>query len=302
VRLRGGFPKDCLQRPSLQLIDRQAMVERQLRWLWTSLGGEWRGRVREAETPVIAPLGEAARAPATWGNTPPPVPALPGSAVVTPGVARAGHQGATPAGLRLLASHVARPWGEQLRTLNKQSDNALSRLLYLSLGLPAMADHPNLSTAALAEQAVLRWLAERRINTAGAVLDNGSGLSRSERLTPRQLAQALQAAQWGPWSAELMMSLPIAGVDGTLRNRLKTGPAAGQARLKTGMLRNVRALAGVISDPQGRQWTLAAMINHERAAAGREALDALVDWVAGGGMQQRSAPADEVEIFIEQQR
>ena len=286
VRLQGSFPRDCSQRPSLQLIDRQALVERQLRWLWSSLGGEWRGRAREAERPLIAPLGQAALAPSTLASAPPPP--LPGSAVVAPGVARAGHLGAMPAGVRLLASHQARPWGELVRTLNKQSDNAYSRLLYLSLGLSAMADSPGVPTATLADREVRRWLSERRINTAGMVLDNGSGLSRSERLTPRQLALALQAAQQGRWAAELMMSLPIAGVDGTLRNRLKTGPAAGLARLKTGTLRDVTALAGVVLDPKGRPWTLVAMINHEQANQGRPVLDALVDWVAGGGLTQRS--------------
>jgi hypothetical protein len=65
------------------------------------------------------------------------------------------------------------------------------------------------------------------------VLDNGSGLSRSERIRPRQLARALQAALAGRHASELLTSLPVAGVDGTMRNRLKDSPAAGWARLKT---------------------------------------------------------------------
>jgi len=88
------------------------------------------------------------------------------------------------------------------------------------------------------------------------------------------------------------MSLPLAGVDGTLRNRLTTGPAMGQARLKTGLLRDVSALAGYVADPQGRTWVLVAFINHPNAVAARPALDALVDWVAGGGLSPGSpAPA-----------
>lgn len=277
VRLQGGFPRACTQRPSLQLIDRQALVERQLRWLWTSLGGRWSGRAREAEAPLIAPL------PASVVVAAQP-PLLPGAAVVTPGVARAGHPLATPPGVRLLASHVARPWGEVLRTLNKQSDNAFPRMLYLSLGLGQMADHPDADTAVLAEREVRRWLVEHDIDTTGMVLDNGSGMSRTERLTPRQLALMLKIARKGRWASELMMSLPIAGVDGTMRNRLKTSPAAGLARLKTGTLDNVTAMAGYVPDPQGRWWALAAMVNDEQAAAARPALDALVDWVARGGM------------------
>jgi D-alanyl-D-alanine carboxypeptidase/D-alanyl-D-alanine-endopeptidase (penicillin-binding protein 4) len=277
VTLQGGFPKACTVRPQLQLIDRTALVERQLRWLWASLGGDWQGRVRETESPLIAPLPASAVAAAQ-----PPV--VPGAATNTPGVARAGHPMVTPPGVRVLASHQARPWGDVLRHLNKQSDNAFTRLLYLSLGLPAMADEPGAATAALAEREVQRWLADHQIGTAGLVLDNGSGMSRSERITPRQLASMLKAAQAGRWASDLMMSLPVAGVDGTMRNRLKSSPATGWARLKTGTLRNVTAVAGYVPDPQGRLWVLVAMVNHDNAAAARPALDALVDWVARGGM------------------
>ena len=97
----------------------------------------------------------------------------------------------------------------------------------------------------------------------------------------------LQAAHAGRWAPELLMSLPVVGVDGTMRNRLKTGPAAGLARMKTGTLRNVAALAGFVDDPQGRRHVLVAIINHDQARAGRAALDALVDWVARGGPDAR---------------
>jgi len=272
-RLQGAFPRACTQRPSLSLLDPLALAERQLRWLWASLGGSWAGQVREAEAPAV-PLLTAAEQRALQP------PLRPGAAVVVPGVQRAG---AVP-GLRLLASHQARPWGELLRTLNKQSSNVYSRLLYLQLGLAQAADNPELPTRALADRAVRQWLAARRIDAPGLVLDNGSGLSRAERITPRALAQVLQAAHQGRWAPELQMSLPIAGVDGTLRNRLATGPAAGQARLKTGLLRDVGALAGYVADPQGRPWVLVAFINHPNAVAARPALDALVDWVAAGGL------------------
>ncbi len=287
VALQGGFPKGCTVRPSLQLIDRSALAERQLRALWLGLGGTWTGRVREADAPLIAPLGKAAVAAAVNAAQP---PLLPGAATVTPGVARGGHPQATPAGVRVLASHTARPWGELLRQLNKQSDNVYSRLLYLSLGLPGMADEPGASTAALADRAVRRWLAERKIDAAGLVVDNGSGMSRSERISPRTLALMLKASQQSRWAPELMMSLPVVGVDGTMRNRLKASPAGGQARLKTGTLKNVAALAGFVPDAQGRQHAFVAMINHDRALAARPALDALVDWVARGGLNRQGAP------------
>jgi len=291
VALQGGFPKNCTVRPNLQLIDRSALAERQLRALWLGLGGSWSGRVREADAPLIAPLGKAAVAAAINAVQP---PLLPGAATVTPGVARGGHPQATPAGVRVLASHTARPWGELLRQLNKQSDNVYSRLLYLSLGLPGMADEPGATTAALADRAVRRWLAERKIDAPGLVIDNGSGMSRIERISPRTLALMLKASQQGRWAPELLMSLPMVGVDGTMRNRLKASPAGGQARLKTGTLKNVTALAGFVPDAQGRPHAFVAMVNHDRAAAARPALDALVDWVARGGLARQGAPVGQL--------
>ncbi len=281
IRLQGGFPKACTQRPSLYLLDPLALAERQLRWLWASLGGSWSGQVREAEAPSV-PLLTAAQQAAQLP------PLRPGAAVVVPGAQRA----VSGPGLRLLASHQARPWGELLRTLNKQSSNVYTRLLYLQLGVAAMADNPDLTTRALADRAVRQWLAARRIDAPGLVVDNGSGLSRAERISPRALAQVLLAAHQGRWAPDLLMSLPLAGVDGTLRNRLTAGPAMGQARLKTGLLRDVSALAGYVADPQGRPWVVVGFLNHPNAVAARPALDALVDWVAGGGLSPASpAPA-----------
>lgn len=306
--LQGGFPKDCSVRTWLQLLDRDAAAERQLRSLWQDLGGRWTGRLRDAEAPLIAPVDPTAPvvvapvvvapvvvAPAVAvpagaasgaaSNT--PAATLPGSNTVVPGVAWAGTSAATPPGVRLLARHVAPPLGEVLRRTIKPSDPPLTRLLYLQLGLAGMAAEPGIDTAVLAQREVRRWLAGHAIDTTGLVLDNGSGLSRSERITPRQLAQVLQAAHGSRWAPELLMSLPVVGVDGTMRHRLKTGPAAGLARMKTGTLRNVAALAGFVDDPQGRRHVLVAIINHEQARAGRPALDALVDWVARGGVDGR---------------
>ena len=191
-------------------------------------------------------------------------------------------EGAAPADARLLARRTSRPWGELLRHLNKTSDNAWTRLLYLQLGVAAMASEPSMTTSDLAAREVRRWFAEHGITSEGLVLENGSGLSRSERITPRQLAELLRESQRGQHASELLMSLPVAGVDGTLRKRLKDSPATGWARLKTGTLKNVAALAGIVPDGRGRRWIVAAMVNHDDAGKGRAALDALVDWLARG--------------------
>jgi D-alanyl-D-alanine carboxypeptidase/D-alanyl-D-alanine-endopeptidase (penicillin-binding protein 4) len=254
LTLRGSFPRHCTQRAELQLLDRDAQAERQLRLVWQGLGGTWSGRVRE---------------------------------------------GAAAADAVPVARRESRPLGDLLRRVNKQSDNVTTRLLYLSLGVTGMAAEPEATTAALAGRVVRQWFGEHRIATDGLVLDNGSGLSRTERITPRQLVGVLAAAQDGPHLVDLMASLPVAGVDGTMRNRLKSGAATGRARLKTGTLRDATAVAGYVPDAQGRWWIVAAMVGHEPAAAGRAALDALVEWIArqdagpAGAPSARSAPAAE---------
>ena len=243
ITLQGAFPRGCVQRRALQLIDRAELTERLFRALWLSLGGSWSGRAVEATPEQL------------------------------------------PASSRLLARRSGRPWGELLRHLNKSSDNAWTRLLFLELGVPAMAAQPERSTLQLAADEVLRWFLQAGIDSTGLVLDNGSGLSRSERISPWQMAQMLKVAYFGPHASDLVMSLPTVGVDGTMGHRLKTSPAAGWARLKTGTVKNVVALAGYVSDPQGRPWAVALIINHDTLAArGRPVLDALVDHFARHGM------------------
>ena len=105
------------------------------------------------------------------------------------------------------------------------------------------------------------------------------------------MASMLKVAWRGRHAAELAMSLPVAGVDGTLRKRLRDSPAAGWARLKTGTLRNVVALAGYVYDDDGRAWAVAMMVNHDNADKARPALDALVDAIARHGPHGRARPA-----------
>ena len=108
------------------------------------------------------------------------------------------------------------------------------------------------------------------------MFDNGSGLSRDERITAGELAKMLQVAWRSPVMSELMSSLPAAGVDGTLRRRaLRSG---GAAHLKTGTLRDAAGVAGYVDGASGRRYVLVAIANHANAAAARPAFDALVDW------------------------
>lgn len=199
-------------------------------------------------------------------------------------------EGPAPSDAQLLAERSSRPLSELVRAINKPSDNAMSRTLYLAIGRAAPGD-PGETTAARAERAVRAWLRARGIDDQGLELDNGSGLSRRERISAAQFEAVLRAALAGRWAPEFLSSLPIAGVDGTLRTRLVDSTVSGQARLKTGTLRNVVSLVGTTTDAAGQPLLLVAMLNHEPLVPrqGRALLDQVVDWVARQRLVARPA-------------
>jgi D-alanyl-D-alanine carboxypeptidase/D-alanyl-D-alanine-endopeptidase (penicillin-binding protein 4) len=134
-----------------------------------------------------------------------------------------------------------------------------------------------------------RWWQERISADEPLNIDNGSGLSRTERISAHALGRLLHSAYRSPLMPELMASLPITGVDGTLR-RVKSR-AGGSAHLKTGSLNNVVAVAGYVHGASGKRYALVAMVNHPNANAARPAIDALVEWaVKDAGVINRSTP------------
>ena len=112
--------------------------------------------------------------------------------------------------------------------------------------------------------------------------DNGSGLSRQERITAAQLTRLLQYAWVSPLMPEFIASLPVTGIDGTARRTGASPGAAGLAHLKTGSLRDVAGVAGYVHAADGRRYVLVAIANHPDAGAIRPVVDALVAWAAGG--------------------
>ncbi len=191
-------------------------------------------------------------------------------------------EGVALAGTRILAEHRSRALPEIVRDINKPSDNALTRSLYLTMGSLA-ADGDKAATSASRGDAVVRgWLRDRGISDVGLVLDNGSGLSRTERLPPRLLADVLRVMSRSNWAPEYASSLPIVGIDGTMRNRLKDSPATGRARVKTGTLRDVVSVAGYVRNADGEPYILVALINDPRAShkIARPVVDALIEWLS----------------------
>ncbi len=189
--------------------------------------------------------------------------------------------GVAPPAARVLQSHAGRPLAESLRGALKRSDNLQLRLLYQRLGAAAPEATLTASTQERAATATQAWLAQNGLDSAGLVLDNGAGLSRTERISADALARLVRHMVRSPRAPEWLSGLPVAGVDGTLRRRFVGAPAQGRARLKTGTLRDVVSLAGVVQDGRGRTWVLAVMLNDEAAGwAGRPVLDQLVNWLA----------------------
>lgn len=191
--------------------------------------------------------------------------------------------GNVPAGLTPVFELASPALAEVVRDVNKFSNNVMAQQLFLTLGLPTSPQRR--STAAgfdSARAAVLPWWRERMGSDVDApVLDNGSGLSRDERISAQALARLLQVAWASPYMPELMSSLPIAGVDGTLRRVRLRGPGA--AHLKTGSLRDVTGVAGYVLRADGRRQVLVAIVNHPNANAARPAIDTLVEWAMREG-------------------
>jgi D-alanyl-D-alanine carboxypeptidase/D-alanyl-D-alanine-endopeptidase (penicillin-binding protein 4) len=186
-------------------------------------------------------------------------------------------EGAAPADARVLATQESRALAEVIRDINKFSNNVMARQLFLTLalekrGAPARVDQ--------ARAVVGEWLAGRGVAASEVVLDNGSGLSRTERLTPQAMARLLAAAWQSPLMPEFVASMPLVGVDGTMRKR---NGAAGSAHVKTGQLADARAIAGYVLAASGRRYAVVGFINHPNAQGGAAALDALLNWVYVGG-------------------
>lgn len=185
-----------------------------------------------------------------------------------------------PATARLLAVGKSPALSEVVRDINKFSNNVMARQLFLTLG-GVTAGAP--ATLDKARAAVRSWLAEKRIAAPELVLENGAGLSRVERISARTMAQLLLEAYRSPVMPELMASLPLVAVDGTMKKRLGNARVAGRAHIKTGSLAGVRAIAGYVLDARNRRNVVVFIVNHPNAAQAQVAQDALLKWVYDRG-------------------
>ena len=268
VILQGGYPGECGEREqNLSVMPHVRYVEAVFRALWQELGGTLRGKQREG---------------VAGGNA------------------------------RLFATHLSDPLSTVIRDINKFSNNVMARQLFLSLGTadaatapargtpvgapvkgtppdtrpsgglcaaPLLHSDPSAASIPRSTQAMQDWLVRKELDFPELVIENGAGLSRNERISPLHLAQLLQNIAASPLSAELIASLPILGVDGSVKKRLKESSAASHAHLKTGTLEGVKTIAGYVKSQRGKEWIVVFFINHPNAKLGQAAQDALLEWV-----------------------
>jgi D-alanyl-D-alanine carboxypeptidase/D-alanyl-D-alanine-endopeptidase (penicillin-binding protein 4) len=179
---------------------------------------------------------------------------------------------------RLLMEFDSPPLSSLARDINKFSNNVMAKMLFLNLGAvrygaPATWDK--------GMRAAREWLAEKGLMSEEIVLENGSGLSRIERISAASLARLLAYAASRPAYFEFAASLPAIGLEGTQKGRLNGSPLSGLAWLKTGSLNGARNLAGYVLGLDGRRRILVMLINHGNAAAATRAQEALLEWAVG---------------------
>ena len=251
IRFDGFYPQSCGDREwPVAYQDPSSYAARALEGLWRSSGGVLTGRVRAGTTPPKA---------------------------------------------KLLHEAQSLPLSEIITDVNQWSNNVMAQQVFLTLGRltparlePAKGPRPRLvpeRTGGLerSREVLARWWRNSfGIRHTPPVMENGSGLSRIERITADSLAEMLRQAARHPRGDTFVQSLSVAGVKGTAARYGSSpqSPIHGNAWLKTGTLRDVTGVAGYVNAAQGRRYVVVGFINHPNAVAARPALDALLEWTA----------------------
>jgi len=172
----------------------------------------------------------------------------------------------------------SRPLGEIIRSINKNSNNVMTRQLVYTLGAE-LGGVPG--TRAKGVDAIRTFLQSRGLDVSTLVLQNGAGLSRDERSSAALLASVLRAAHESAYAPEFIASLSLGGLDGTTRGRFGGRSGESLMHVKTGRLDHVSALAGYVHAANGKTYVVVIILNSEDAHRGRgqELEEAVVRWV-----------------------
>jgi D-alanyl-D-alanine carboxypeptidase/D-alanyl-D-alanine-endopeptidase (penicillin-binding protein 4) len=196
------------------------------------------------------------------------------------GVARARHagdptlSGANHPAETILAEQMSLPLAEDIRQVNKNSLNLHAELLLLL----AARERSGATTREEAVKFAAEFFKTAGIADGDVVLTDGSGLSRRDLVTPRAIVQMLNYAATQPWGDLYRSSLPVAGEDGTLSDRMKNTPAAGRIFAKTGTIEHVVALSGYATTVRGAHLVFSILGNNDSLHA--QTADTVLDAIA----------------------
>lgn len=186
------------------------------------------------------------------------------------------YYGVVPESAKLIYTAYSKPLSEQISLMNKQSNNVMTRQLFLTLGAELTAPPATLEKS---REVIATKLTEMGIDTTNLYLDNGSGLSRDTQVTAKQTGQLLMLMQDPRVADYYEASLAVAGVDGTLRRRLRGTGLEGNAIGKTGTLRDAKAVAGYLTAQSGQKYIYVMLFEGRHAKAGRQLQDDIMLWV-----------------------
>jgi len=184
--------------------------------------------------------------------------------------------GQVPNEARVLDVHTSLPLTAAVSDVNKFSNNVMARHLLLTIDKEKNGPPAN---AARGARTVSAWLTSQGIPAPELVIENGSGLSREERISAKTLEALMRLMHAKPTAQAFRESMPVAGADGTLSSRFSGSNAQARAWLKTGGLHDVRTLAGYLQRPDGRMFVYVGMLNHPRAPQAFGVLERAVEWV-----------------------
>lgn len=185
-----------------------------------------------------------------------------------------------PETARPVVTLPSRSLAENISSINKFSNNVMARQLLLTIGVASQTD-PAVDTRQAGVQAVREWMEQSGVSSSGLIIDNGSGLSRDARLSARQIDALLQLAWNSTWQPEFLSSLSLVALDGTMRKRLRKSRLKGRARIKTGLIRGVRSMAGYVHASDGQHYLVTMIIDSGKVNFwnGNQVQDALLEWV-----------------------
>lgn len=181
-----------------------------------------------------------------------------------------------PPEARLILGIESAPLADLVRDINKYSNNVMARQLFITLS-SELDKQPG--TAQRSGELIRVWLQRKGISAREVVFENGSGLSRTERISATTLTQMLDAAFRSSVMPEFVSSLSLVGLDGTFRRRARTDIVAGNVHMKSGTLNDVRAIAGYLLANDGRRYVVVMMANHPNTVFTERAQDELMRWV-----------------------